>query len=69
MKTESTIERIRRVRHEISEECDHDSKKLVAYFQKLQERHRDKLISAELADRKALSRESGRSGEPIPPIF
>jgi hypothetical protein len=41
---ESTIERIRRVRHEISEECDHDPKKLVAYFRKLQQSHPDKLI-------------------------
>ena len=45
MKTESTLERIRRVRHEISEECDHDPKKLVAYFQELQQSHRDKLVS------------------------
>lgn len=45
MKTESTIERIRRVRHEISEECNHDPKKLVAYFQRLQQSHRDKLVS------------------------
>ncbi|MCK5381831.1 MAG: hypothetical protein KAJ81_10185 [Candidatus Latescibacteria bacterium] len=45
MKIESTLERIRRVRHEISEECDHDPKKLVAYFQKLQQDHRDKLVS------------------------
>ncbi len=46
MKTESTIERIRRVRHEISEECEHNPKKLVVYFQKLQESHRDKLVSS-----------------------
>ena len=46
MRIESTIERIRRVRHEISEECDHDPKKLVAYFQKLQQSHRDKLVSS-----------------------
>lgn len=46
MKTESTIERIRRVRHEISEECDHDPKKLVAYFQKLQQSHRHRLVSS-----------------------
>ena len=45
MKTESTLERIRRVRHEISEECDHDPPKLVAYFQKRQQDHRDKLVS------------------------
>ena len=69
MKTESTIERIRRVRHEISEECDHDPQKLVAYFQKLQERHRGKLISAKVADRKSLSHELGGSGEPTAPIF
>ena len=46
MKTESTIERIRRVRHEISEECSHDPKKLVEFFQKLQQSHREKLISS-----------------------
>jgi hypothetical protein len=49
MRTESTIERIRRIRHELSEECDHDPRKLVAYFQKLQQRHQDRLVSSKRA--------------------
>lgn len=43
--TESTLERIRRVRHEISAECGHDPQKLVEYYIKLQERHRERLVS------------------------
>lgn len=46
MKVESAIERIRRIRHEMSEECDHNPKKLVAYLQKLQQNHQDRLISS-----------------------
>ena len=30
----------------MSEECDHDPKKLVAYLQKLQQNHQDRLISS-----------------------
>src|SRR5689334_3455048 len=39
-----TIDRIRDVRHRISESVGHDPKKLVEYYRLLQERHRDRLI-------------------------
>jgi hypothetical protein len=38
-----TLDRIRQVRHEISAEFDHDPQKLVEYYMRLQERHRDRL--------------------------
>ena len=45
MKDDPTITAIRDARHDISASVDHDPKKLVEYYQKLQERHRGKLIS------------------------
>ena len=36
MKDDPAIERIRAVRHQISEECGHDPKRLVAYYMKRQ---------------------------------
>jgi len=46
MKTQNdpTLDRIRRVRHEISAECGHDPHKLVEYYIGLQEQHRDRLV-------------------------
>jgi hypothetical protein len=38
------IDEIRAIRHQISAECEHDPAKLVAYYMRLQERHRDRLI-------------------------
>ena len=40
---DQVIDEIRQIRHRISEECGHDPKRLVEYFQKLQERHKDRL--------------------------
>lgn len=42
--SDPTLERIRRTRHEISEACDHDPYKLVAYYMRLQEQHKDRLV-------------------------
>jgi hypothetical protein len=39
------IDEIREVRHRISEICDHDPRKLVAYFQEIQRQHSDRLIA------------------------
>ena len=39
-----TIDRIRQVRHEISEEFDHDAKKLVAHYIEYQEQFSDQLL-------------------------
>jgi hypothetical protein len=44
MDPDPTIESIRAARHKISEQCDHDPKKLVEYYMKLQERHADRLV-------------------------
>ncbi len=35
MRPDPTIERIRHIRHEISEQCDHDPKKLVEYYKEI----------------------------------
>ena len=43
---EESLERIRRVRHEISEEFGHDPRRLVEYYIELQDSHADRLIEA-----------------------
>jgi hypothetical protein len=42
--SDPTLERIRRVRHEISAEFNHDPHKLVEYYMRLQERHGGRLV-------------------------
>jgi len=44
MQNDPTLDRIRRVRHEISAEFGHDPYKLVEYYIGLQEQHRDRLV-------------------------
>ena len=44
MQADPTVERIRQIRHEISEECGHDPKKLVKYYTKYQQKFLGKLI-------------------------
>jgi hypothetical protein len=44
MQDDPAIARVREVRHRISKQCDHDPKKLVAYYIQLQERHKDRLL-------------------------
>lgn len=45
MKTQDpAIDRIRQARHEISKECDHDPKKLVAHYIEYQKQFEDQLI-------------------------
>ncbi len=39
-----TIDRIRQARHEISEEFDHDAKKLVAHYIEYQKQFSDQLL-------------------------
>jgi hypothetical protein len=46
MQEDQAINRIREVRHRISEACNHDAHKLIAYYMKLQERHKERLIQA-----------------------
>jgi len=38
------IDEIREVRHRISERVDHDPKRLLEYYMRLQEQHRDRFI-------------------------
>lgn len=45
MKTDPTIERIRQIRHQISEKCGHDPQKLVEYYMKYQQQYADRLVS------------------------
>ena len=40
------IDEIREIRHQISARVDHDPARLVAYYMKLQERYRDRLIDS-----------------------
>jgi hypothetical protein len=40
MHEDQAIAEIREVRRQISEECDHDPRKLIAYYKELQLRHK-----------------------------
>ncbi len=44
MQADPTVERIRKTRHKISEECGHDTKKLVEYYMRYQEKFPKRLI-------------------------
>lgn len=44
MAKEGPLERIRRVRHEISAEHGHDPRRLIEHYMKLQESHSDRLV-------------------------
>lgn len=50
MKPESTLSRIRQARHEISQQVDHDPKRLVDYYIKLQEQHDRELAKSPKQD-------------------
>jgi hypothetical protein len=45
MKPDPVIDAIREVRHQISESVNHDARKLVEYYRKLQERHSNRVLS------------------------
>lgn len=44
MKPDPTIDAIREVRHRISASVDHDPRKLVEHYRRLQVRHSDRLV-------------------------
>jgi hypothetical protein len=44
-KEDPTIDAVREARHRISESVAHDPRKLVEYYRRLQERHRERLIT------------------------
>lgn len=45
MKPDPTIDAIRETRHQISESVNHDPRKLVERYRKLQERHPERIAS------------------------
>ena len=47
MQEDQAIAEIREVRRRISEECDHDPRKLIAYYKELQLRHKERLLRVE----------------------
>lgn len=44
MQDDPALDRIREIRHQISQQFDHDPKKLVEHYIQLQERHKDRLL-------------------------
>jgi len=44
MQEDEAISEIREVRRRISEECDHDPRKLITYYKELQIRHKERLV-------------------------
>jgi hypothetical protein len=44
MKEDQAIAEIREVRRQISEECDHDPRRLITYYKELQLRHKERLL-------------------------
>jgi len=52
MKDNPTIARIRKARHEISARFGHNTERLVKHYIKIQNRHKERLISA--SERKGL---------------
>ena len=57
MNTDATIDAIREVRHRISASVNHDARKLVEHYRKLQERHPDRIFS------KSKKRQAAQSNE------
>jgi hypothetical protein len=47
MQEDQAIAEIREVRCRISEECDHDPRKLITYYKELQVRHKERLLRPE----------------------
>jgi hypothetical protein len=47
MQEDQAIAEIREVRRRISEECDHDPRKLVTYYKELQLQHKERLLRPE----------------------
>jgi hypothetical protein len=44
MHEDQAIAEIREVRRRISEECDHEPRKLISYYKELQLRHKERLL-------------------------
>ncbi len=50
MKEDPIIDEVRRVRHRISEKFNHDPRKLVEHYLKLQERHKDRILTGDASN-------------------
>ena len=50
MKTDPTIDKIRKTRHEISEAFDHDPEKLVKYYMDYQKKYKNLIRSTRSVD-------------------
>lgn len=50
MTADPTIDAIRKIRHQISASVDHDPRKLVQHYRKLQERHRNRVVSRDVEE-------------------
>jgi len=51
MKPDPVIERIKQIRREISEQCGHDTRRLIEYYIKYQQKHTDRLIKKSAAEK------------------
>lgn len=60
--SDPVIDEVRTVRQRISERVGHDSERLVAYYMKLQEQYRDRLIHS--ATGKLPTPDAGDTAEP-----
>lgn len=45
MQIDPTLDRVREARHRISQQCEHDPKRLVEYYLKLQAKYADRLLA------------------------
>lgn len=44
MITDPTIEKIREIRHQISDRFQHDPKKIIEYYMEMQKKYKDRLL-------------------------
>jgi hypothetical protein len=63
MEQDTPLQRVRKARMAISAQCDHDPKKLVEYYMKLQERHRDRLVSGSKTPTADILSESSKTND------
>jgi hypothetical protein len=67
MEPDSPLERVRKARCQISEECGNDPQRLVEYYMKLQERHHERLVSSTNQSLAAASGEESDGGKRVIP--
>lgn len=51
MRADPTIDRIRKIRHEISDECNHNTRKMIEYYMKYQQKFADGLMKGRVSPR------------------